>query len=84
MYRLSWKIVQEWDSLAGLMGITNEERQNVRYNLHYKDDRARAEKILSIINCRKDFSRDKLAGGLRDIERLDLIKPITTGEFRNL
>ena len=84
MYRLSRKIVLDWDSLAGLMDIANEERQKVRCNQIYEDDRARAEKILWIINHQQDFSRDKLAEGLEGIEKLDLIKPITTGQWRNL
>ena len=66
------------------MNIANEEMQNVRCSQIYNDERARAEKILSIINRKKDFSRDKLAEGLQGIEKLDLIQPITTGQWRNL
>ena len=84
MYRLSRKIVGDWNSLAGLMGIASEETQNVRCNQIYHDDRSRAEKILSIINRKKDFSRDKLAEGLQGIKKLDLIIPMTTGQWRNL
>ena len=85
MSRLSRKIVLDWNSLAGLMDIAEEERQNVRCNRIYNDERARAEKILSIINHQKDFSREKLANkGLKGIKKLDLIQPIETGQWRSL
>ena len=66
------------------MDIANEERENVRCSPNYNDERARAEKVLSIINHQKDFSRDKLAKGLKGIEKLDLITPIESGQWRNL
>ena len=84
MYRLSQRIVVDWDSLAGLMDIGREQRDNIRYNTIYNDDRARAEKILSMINNKKGFSRNKLVDCLKKIKKLDLIRPIITGEWRKL
>ena len=83
MYRLS-KWIVDWDSLAGLMDIAREQRDNIRTNAMYYDDRARAEKILSVFNCRKGFSRKKLVNCLKGIMKLDLIGPIITGEWREL
>ena len=67
------------------MGITSTERDDIRYNIGvYHDNRARAEKILWIFNCRESFSRDKLADFLKEIEKAEWIEPILTGKFRNL
>ncbi len=59
MYRLSQRIVVDWERLAGLMNITRAERDEIRYSLLYSDSRSRAEKVLSIFNRREDFSREK-------------------------
>ncbi|CAB4003655.1 ---NA---, partial [Paramuricea clavata] len=84
MSRLSRRIVVEWDHLAGLMDISREERDNIRYSLVYHDNCSRAEKILAIFNNREGFSREKLAGCLKEIQKLDLIEKVRTGEWRNL
>ena len=84
MHRLSRHLVRDWDSLAGLMDVANDERHSIRSSDMYNDERARAEKMLSIINHKEDFSREKLADCLREIHKLELVKPITTGEWRNL
>ncbi len=83
MYRLSQRIVVDWDRLAGLMDITRAERDDVRYSLLYNDSRSRAEKILSIFNQRDDFSREKLAAFFEEIQQLELLEPVTTGEWRS-
>ena len=83
MYKLSKRIVLDWDDLAVLMGITKEQRDNIRFESVYIDERARAEKLLSIINCKKDFSREKLIVCLEGTGRQDLIDPIVTGAWRN-
>ncbi|CAB3978740.1 ---NA--- [Paramuricea clavata] len=82
--RLGRRIVVEWDHLAGLMDIPRAERDDIRYSLIYNDNRSRAEKILTIFNNKEDFSREKLARCLEEIQQLDLIKPVITGEWRNL
>ncbi len=82
MYRLSQRIVVDWDRLAGLMNITRAERDDIRYSLLYNDSRSRAEKILSIFNQRDDLSREKLAACLEEIQQLELVEPVTTGEWR--
>ena len=84
MSRLSRRIVVEWDNLAGLMDIPRAERDDIRYSLIYNDGRSRAEKILDIFNNKEDFSREKLARCLDEIQQLDLIKPVITGEWRNV
>jgi predicted lipoprotein len=84
MYWLSRCIPDKWDTLAGLMNITRADRNNIRHDNRYIDNRSRAEKILSIINHRKDFSRTKLADCLEEMQQLDLIRPVTTGEWRSL
>ncbi len=83
MYRLGQRIVLDWDSLAGLMDITRAEIDVIRYSLLYDNSRSRAEKILSIINNKKDFSREKLAACLKGMQMLDLISPIITGAWRS-
>ncbi|CAB4031492.1 Hypothetical predicted protein, partial [Paramuricea clavata] len=83
MYRLS-KCIVDWDSLAGLMDIAREERNNIRNNTLYHDDCARAEKILSMFNHKNGFTREKLTNCLQGIKRLDLISPIITGKWRKL
>ena len=82
MYRLSQRIVVDWERLAGLMDITRAERDEIRYSLLYYDSRSRAEKVLSIFNRREDFSREKLAGCLEEIQQLEFVEPVTTGEWR--
>ncbi len=84
MHRLSRHLAVDWNSLAGLMDVAIDEIHNIRCSPIYNDGRAQAEKMLSIINHKKDFSREKLADGLREIHKLELVKPITTGEWRNL
>ena len=85
MFRLSRRIAVDWDSLAGLMGIAEEEREDIRRNnCVYCDIRSRAEKILSIFNRRNDFSRKKLVEHLNEISKLDLIGPVITGKWRQL
>ena len=83
MYRLSQRIVVDWDRLAGLMDITRAEREDICYSLLYNDSRSRAEKILSIFNQTDDFSREKLAACLEEIQQLELVEPVTTGEWRS-
>ncbi|XP_028404415.1 uncharacterized protein LOC114527038 isoform X2 [Dendronephthya gigantea] len=83
MYRLSRCVGVDWDSLAGLMDITKEERDDIRYNVAiYSDHRSRAEKILSIFNRKKDFSRKKLVECLKGIRKLDVIRPVITGKWK--
>ena len=84
MHRLSRKICVDWDSLAGLMDIAQAERNNIRTNITFNDDIAKAEKVLSMFNNKKDFSRDELAECLKGIGKMDLIEPVTTGAWRNL
>ena len=84
MHRLSRRICVDWDSLAGLMDIAKAERDNIRANIIFKDDIAKAEKILSMFNHKRDFSRDKLVECLKGIGKMDLIKPVTTGAWQNL
>ena len=83
MYRLSRRIV-DWDSLAGLMDIAREQRDDIQTNPVYYDIRARTEKILSVFNCRKGFSREKLVNCLKGIQKLDVIDAIKTGKWRKL
>ncbi|XP_028404412.1 uncharacterized protein LOC114527037 [Dendronephthya gigantea] len=83
MYRLSRCVGVDWDSLAGLMDIAKEERDDIRYNFAvYSDHRSRAEKILSIFNRKRDFSRKKLVECLKEIRKLDVIRPIITGKWK--
>ncbi len=83
MYRLSQRIVINWEALAGLLNITGAERDEIRFNYFlYNGSRSRAEKILSIFNQREDFSRKKLAARLEEIQQLELVEPVTTGEWR--
>ena len=84
MHRLSRKICIDWDSLAGLMDIAKAERDNIRANITFKDDIAKAEKVLSMFNKKRDFSREKLVECLTEIGKMDLIEPVTTGAWRNL
>ncbi len=83
MYRLSQRFVVDWEALAGLMDITRAKRDDIRYSILYNDSRSRAEKILSIFNQRDDFSRKKLAAFLEEIQQLELLEPVTTGEWRS-
>ncbi len=84
MYRLCQRIVVDWEALAGLMDITRAERDEIRCNYFlYNNSRSRVEKILSIINKKKDFSRVKLAICLKGMQMTELISPVTTGEWRS-
>ena len=84
MHRLSRRITVDWDSLAGLMDIAKKERNDIRQNPMYNDNRERAEKILSMFNHKRDFSRENLADCLKGICKDELISPIKTGQWRNL
>ena len=84
LYRISRRIVVNWESLAGLLDIAAEDRDIIRTDDKYNDVRSRAEKMLSIFNRSEDFSREKLASCLKEIGRLDLMEPILNGKWRNL
>ena len=84
LYRLSRSIAVDWENLAGLLDIPAEDRNIIRSNNKYHDDRSRAEKMLSFFNRSKDFSRKKLASCLKEIERLDLVEPMSNGKWRSL
>ena len=85
MFRLSRHIAVDWDSLAGLMDIAKVERDDIRCNVAiYSDNRSRAEKILSIFNRKKGFSRKKLVECLKEIKKLDVSGPIVTGKWKDL
>ena len=85
MWRLSRKIsVSESYKLAGIMGISNEERQNIRSNSIYIDGCSCAEKFLSIFNRNENFSRKALGDCLSEIQKLDLVEPIMTGQWRGV
>ena len=81
-YRLSRRIGVDWDSLAGLMDIANEERNNIQRNPIYQDDFQKAEKVLSMINKSKKFSREHLVERLKEIGKIDCMQPILTGTWR--
>ena len=83
LYRLSRRLV-DWDSLAGLLDISVADRNNVRSCDKYDDDRSRAQEILSIFNRREDFSREKLACCLKEIQQIDLMEPVLRGDWRSL
>ncbi|CAB4022729.1 ---NA--- [Paramuricea clavata] len=84
MSRLARRIVVEWKRLADLMDIPGADTVDIQYNLIYNDDRSRAEKILASFNNKEDFSREKLARCLEELQQLDLIEPVLTGEWRKL
>ena len=84
MYRLSRQIGVQWYILGGLMDVEQVERDNIRANFTFIDDVAKAEKILSMFNKKKDFSREKLVECLKDIGKMGLVEPVTTGAWRNL
>ena len=65
------------------MGISDEERDHIRCDPNY-NERSRAEKILSIFNHKQDFSRKALGSCLEDIQKLDLVEHVITGEWRSL
>ena len=83
MYRLSRWIV-DWESLAGLMDIAKEQRDHINATKGYHDNRACAEKILSVFNRTPGFSRQKLVKHLEERQLLNVIHPIKTGEWREL
>ena len=83
-YRLSRKIGRDWECLASLMDIATEDRENIQSNSMYTDNRAKAEKVLSIFNNKKSFSREKLLECLRELKKFDLVSPVTTGQWRIL
>ena len=84
MFRLSRCILRDWERFAYLMDIDKPEIDNIRANTFYHDDRSRAEKVLSIINNKDDFSRTQLADCLQGLQKLDLIEPLMKGAWRKL
>ena len=84
MFRLSQRITTDWDSFAGLVDIAKEQRDDIRLNTIYKNHRARAEKILSFFNKKENFSRKKLAECFKELKKLELIEPVTTGKYRKV
>ena len=74
----------DWELLAGLMGVSSAERDDIRNSTSYHDNRAKAEKILWIINCRESFSRKDLADFLKEIKKEEWVEPILTGKLRSL
>ncbi|XP_028392646.1 ankyrin-1-like [Dendronephthya gigantea] len=83
-YRISRCIVEDWMRLAGLLDIATEDRIIIRSENKYNDVCSQAEKMLSIFNRSKDFSREKLACCLEEIGLLYLMEPILTGKWRSL
>ncbi|XP_028404324.1 uncharacterized protein LOC114526970 isoform X2 [Dendronephthya gigantea] len=85
MFRLSQRIAVHWDRLAGVMGTNSAERDEIRCNhILYQDNRARAEKILSIFSRGENFSRERLADALKEIGQDEWVEPILTGKWRIL
>ena len=84
MFRLSKRIAADWYQLAGEMNIPGEERDDIRSNVIYTDNRSRAEKILSIINNKYEFPREKLQQVLKIVKKPNLILPLVTGEWRSV
>ena len=84
MYRFSRQIGVQWYILDGLMDIEQVDRDNIRANHTFIDDVGKAEKILSMFNKKKDFTRDKLVECLKGIKKMNLIEPVTTGAWQNL
>ena len=84
MFRLSQRVTKDWDSFAGLVDIAKEQRDDIRLNTIYKKHRARAEKILSIFNQKENFSRKKVAECFKELKKLELIEPVTTGKYRKV
>ena len=82
--RLGRRIGVDWERLACLMDINDAERRNIRCNIHYKDDCSRAGKILAMFNNMEGFSRETLAQHLKEMQQLDLIKPVIKGEWRTM
>ena len=79
---LSCHLVVNWDRLAALLGITPNEREDIRYSLLYTNSHSKAEKMLAIFNNMEDFSRQKLAECLEEIGQLELKEPVITGTWR--
>ena len=82
--KLGGGIADSWYTLAGLLNISFAERNVIRNNVLYHDNRSRAEKIIWMFNNREDFSRQKLASFLKEISLPQLVNPIITGEWRNV
>ena len=82
MLRLSKRLVVSWDELAAHLGISSAERDDIRHSLLYINSHSKAEKMLAIFNNMDDFSRQRLAECLEEIEESELKEPIITGEWR--
>ena len=82
--KLGRRIGVDWERLACLVGIDEAERRDIRCNLHYRDARSRAEKILAMFNNMEGFSRETLTQHLKEMQLLDLIKPVIKGEWRTM
>ena len=70
-------VAMDWDSLAGLLDIPYEKREEIRTNyVKYPDSTSKAEEVLKDFNCSDDFGRDVFGKCVDELGRHDLIKKL--------
>lgn len=70
---MSREIAMDWDSLAGLLDIPHDKREEIRANyVKYPDVASKAEEILKIFNHSDSFSRGVFVKSLEEVGRNDL------------
>ena len=75
--RLSRQVGVDWDSLAGLMDIPYEDREQIKQDeKNYPDIRSKAQKILNMFNEGSNFGRKLLVKFLEELGRHDVVETI--------
>ena len=82
LYRLSVRLAVNWDTLAPFLGITEAERDDIRYSLLYTSSQCKAEKMLAMFNIMENFSRERLAERFKEIGLSEFMEPVITGKWR--
>ena len=70
-------VAMDWDSLAGLLDIPYEKREEIRTNyVKYPDSTSKAEEVLKDFNCSDGFGRDVFGKCVDELGRHDLMKKL--------
>lgn len=86
IFRMSWVVGIDWDSLAGLMDIPYSKQEVIRFNdLEYPDYWSRAQAVFAFFNASEFFDRRLLQKYFEELGRHDLKREMLEYEvFTNM
>ena len=77
MTRVSSMVAMDWDSLAGLLDIPYEKREEMKTNhVKFPDSTSKAEEVLQHFNESNRFDRDDFRKCVDELGRHDVMKKL--------